>query len=229
MACVALDDRLLSEFYAFKHGQLHDVATLEKLLHLYKPPHITNVDQLKRIGIEDRGLRQSLAASNLINQSVEELASLTTYKLLLSTTSTTFPHVNIYNDSLGNHYTITCKPGDPRTKAHNQIRALMADAKDILIYDRFMKEQWDSTKKIFTLVPKKPLTLIFANSLDQDHKKQVKTICPNWKVKEDRLNTYVNHHDRYILIDRKMEIILTSGIDYLFDITKESHIIFHTI
>ena len=30
-----------------------------------------------------------------------------------------------------------------------------------------------------------------------------------------------NTHDRYIMIDNNIEIILTSGIDYLFDTSKD--------
>jgi hypothetical protein len=48
-----------------------------------------------------------------------------------------------------------------------------------------------------------------------------KNICKDWIIKEDRRNTYKNYHDRYLLIDNQIEIILTSGFDYLFDENKE--------
>jgi hypothetical protein len=69
-----LEDGLYGEFHAFKHGEPHDSRLLEKLLHLYKPPHITNVDQLNRLQIDDAPLKSQLARSGLISQSIEELA-----------------------------------------------------------------------------------------------------------------------------------------------------------
>lgn len=32
---------------------------------------------------------------------------------------------------------------------------------------------------------------------------------------------YIKNHDRYIIIDDKLEIILSSGVDYLFDTGKD--------
>ena len=34
-------------------------------------------------------------------------------------------------------------------------------------------------------------------------------------------NNFLNLHDRYLIIDNKIEIILTSGFDYLFDNSKD--------
>jgi hypothetical protein len=43
----------------------------------------------------------------------------------------------------------------------------------------------------------------------------------NWTVKTNTSPRYQNAHDRYLLIDGKMEVVITSGVDYLFDTDKE--------
>lgn len=47
--------------------------------------------------------------------------------------------------------------------------------------------------------------------------------------KQARGALYRHHHDRYLLIDRQMEIVVTSGIDYLFDNDKECTLIFRPL
>ena len=74
---LVLSDVLYKEFYAFKHGQSHDTFVLEKLLHLYKPPLLTNVEQLRRVGIEDVSLLAGLASAGFVDQSLSDLCSKT--------------------------------------------------------------------------------------------------------------------------------------------------------
>ncbi|MDM8567468.1 hypothetical protein QUF74_17700, partial [Candidatus Halobeggiatoa sp. HSG11] len=50
---------------------------------------------------------------------------------------------------------------------------------------------------------------------------ELKEKYEDWKIQEDTKRTYDNYHDRYLLIDSQIEIILTSGFDYLFDKNKE--------
>jgi hypothetical protein len=223
---VALEDDLLGVLHAFKHGREYDAHLAEKLLHLYKPPHITNVSQLERLGIEEAPLKSQLAGAGFVSQSIEELAAKTLYKIVLSSRSSRFPYVNIQGDQLGNHYTITCKPGDPRTKALAHLKALLEDAKHVLLCDRHLATNWATCKTLFEFFPRSALSIDFAYPLEQSHKTALKKGCADWKLKQDRSQVYRNLHDRYLLIDRRLEIIITSGIDYLFDNTKECTLIF---
>jgi len=54
---------------------------------------------------------------------------------------------------------------------------------------------------------------------------ELKKICEDWNIKENLdgeiNNSYNELHDRYIIVDRKIQIILTSGIDYLIDTSKD--------
>jgi len=125
---IALEDSLCGAWHAFKRGQTVDNRKIENLLRMYKPPHITNTQQLQRLDIIDAPLMMQLAQAGLQTQTVPELAVLTRYKIVLSETSTTFPHINIYGDALGNHYAMTCQMGQQRHKALAHLSALLANA-----------------------------------------------------------------------------------------------------
>lgn len=227
---IALSDSLYKQFHAFKHAEDCDQDIIQKMLYLYKPPHITNVAQLKRAGIEDNPLLSLLAQSELVNQSVEELAARTVYKVLLDEERKDFPYVNINEDSVQNNYSLTFLPKQDRGKAQEYVQALLRDANQILISDRYFKDNWRITRKFFSeLVPRNRLSIFYA----YDHLKgvvsDIKRICSHWTVKQDRLNTYRNHHDRYVRIDGTIEIIFTSGIDYLFDDSKECTLVIRKV
>ncbi|MBC2693794.1 MAG: hypothetical protein HF982_00635 [Desulfobacteraceae bacterium] len=220
--CIALSDLLCRELNAFKHNQGFDVATVEKMLHLYKPPHITNVAQLKRIGISNSPLEAQLAKAGLIEQTIEELAMKTLYKIVLDSENREFPYVNINNDPVQNNYAILCAPGQDRDKAQDHVRALLENAKSVLIFDKYIAANWKSTRRLFDeLMPQKSLSIFYADNHLQSVAGDIKKICRQWTIKPDRNKTYADHHDRYIRIDQKIEIVLTSGIDYLFDDAKE--------
>lgn len=223
---VCLEDNLLGLLYAFKHGRGHDPLLAERLLHLYKPPHITNVSQLERLGIEEAPLKAQLAGSGLITQSIEELARKTLFKIILSSQKGDFPYVNVQGDPLQNHYTITCKPGESRVKALAHLRALLEGAKNVVVCDRHLKTNWEAARKLFGLFPRKSVAIDFAHPLKQSQNTALKKICSTWKLKQDRTQAYRDLHDRYLLIDRAMEVVITSGVDYLFDDSKECTLIF---
>lgn len=222
---VALEDDLLRQWHAFKHAQPHDPHVLERLLPLYRPPHITCTGQLQRIGVQDQALLRQLASVGLINQSVEDLAAETGYKLALAWTRNIYPYVCIQGDSITSEYIVTIQPGGSREKAHALLRALTLNARNILIHDRHLQRTWRDARAFFDLLPKKPLSLSFSPSLDQSSLTQLKKECPEWRLQPDKKRTYPSHHDRYLRIDDTTEVVVTSGLDYLFDTTKECTLI----
>ena len=84
---LVLSDELLTVYFDFKQDNVSDNRLLEKFLGYFHPPHLTNVDQLTRIGIADTSILQQLAAQNLITQTLEELVEQTRYKFILNTES----------------------------------------------------------------------------------------------------------------------------------------------
>jgi len=222
---IALDDNLFQHFYNFKHGNLYDKAIIERLLSLYKPCHITNVHQLQRLGIDDRPLLMQLTQTGLVSQTLEELTALTFYKILLSDKGTDFPIVNIFNKNLQNNYMITCQPGQDRANVADYLCSLFKGARNVMICDQYLGRNWSSSKKIFSLFPKKTLSIFFVHEIEQQQKTELKNMCGSWRIKKNIEFSYQNLHDRYLLIDKAMEIIITSGIDYLFDKSKECTVI----
>lgn len=236
---VALDGSLYQAFHEFKHGRSADSLLLERLLHVYKPPHITNIAQLRRLGIDNAALQKQLAATRLVDQDVDELAAMTRFKVLLTAAdieTTTRPtdgagslRVNIFSDQLENNYTLTCKPGQPRTQALHHLRNLLRDARTVLVCDMYFNQNWQWTRQLFDLFPKRPLSLFLAHRLEQERISELKACCELWKIRTDTRKTYHNHHDRYLRINDQMEIVLTSGIAYLFNESRECTMIWRWI
>jgi hypothetical protein len=69
-------------------------------------------------------------------------------------------------------------------------------------------------------LPKKPLKLTFiSRNLQQIHLSEIKQIYSNWNMPPN--NNSKDSHDRYLIIDNKIEIILSSGFSYLFATDKD--------
>lgn len=218
---LVLSDELLSIYFDFKQDNISDNRLLEKFLSYFHPPHLTNVDQLTRIGITDPSILQQLAAQSLTTQTLEELVEQTCYKLILNTENSDYPYVNINNDSVEKNFSMTFRVGERRDKAIHLITALCADANFILIFDRYFCHNWNDTENFFDrIVPKKRLTILHDGHLN-NKSTEIKRIFNNWTVKPDRHHTFANSHDRYLLIDGKIEIILSSGFQYLFASDKD--------
>ena len=219
---IVLSDDLLKEYYQFKHNGSYDNESIQNLFNYYKSPHITNVAQLQRIGIANSALFSQLLQSNLTHQTLLGLCDKTIFKVILNQESSYYPYVNIFGDVIENNYTSTYK-NTSRIKAQEHIKSLLKDATNIFIYDKHFENNWNQTKKFFEeLVPKKRLTLFYKEYHLQNKKSEIKKICEEWTIREDRFHhQHKNLHDRYLIIDNKIEIILTSGFDYLFDESKD--------
>lgn len=224
---LAMDDQMLKVFHDFKRGAVGETstATLQNLLRLYHPPHITSAAQLMRVGVEDPAALQQLASVGLTKQTAEELAGKTRYKILLSEDQTTYPNVSVQSDHVSSQFVMSFKAGEHRGKAHNWLTALLADATSITVVDGYLCDSQTgalkpSGKQFFGLLPRKPLS-IFLSRAQQKTISDIKKICCDWSVKKDTSAAYRNVHDRYLRIDGEMEVVITSGIDYLFDTDKE--------
>ncbi|MBE0508371.1 MAG: hypothetical protein IBX50_16910 [Marinospirillum sp.] len=224
---LAMENGLLKVFYDFKQGLVQETSTavIQNLLRMYQPPHITSVAQLKAVGVDDPALFQQLATMQYINQTAEELAPLTRYKLVLSEASAVYPAVKLGSDVVSQELVMTLKPGDDRTKAHAWLKALLDNARTITLVDRYLcVEQTGrlkaSSRQFLQLLPKRSLSIFFS-AYTTALASEVKQICHQWKVKQDSSPRYTSVHDRYLLIDGELEVVVTSGIEYLFDTSKE--------
>ena len=206
---LVLSDALYQEFHAFKHGQSHDALVVEKLLHLYKPPLLTNVKQLRRVGIEDISLMAALVSAGFVDQSLPDLCCKTFYKLILDNKLSDYPFVDINGDSIRSNYTVTHKPGEKRTKTHSYLLALLAEASWVVIHDPYIVNNWVMTKLFFQkLFPRKSLSIHCTTKLPGPKIKEIKAICQQWKMpsQEKIKQQFRGLHDRYLVIDGQIEI-----------------------
>ncbi len=190
---------------------------------------MTNVEQLCRVGIEDVSLRAGLASAGFVCESLSDLCSKTFYKLILNNDRSDYPFVDINGDSIRNNYTLTLSPGEKRTKIHGYLLALLAEASWVVIHDPYIVDNWETTKLFFqNLFPRKPLSIHCTTNIPGAKIKEIKAICQQWKMpsQEAIQRSFRRLHDRYLIIDGQVEIILTSGIDYLFRDEKECTINF---
>lgn len=219
---LVLDDDLLLDYYQFKSGNVVDTNRTTRLLNFYKP-HLTNVSQLIRINKGDDALKQQLAQAGYTSQTIQDLANLTKLKLILSSTDNLYPYVNVMGgDDLDINFTGTFKNA-PRQKAMDHIKSLCAQANSILIYDKYLiNKPPQLLNNLFGLFPVKKYSLIYQrDQLSQATISAWKSINPNATIKEDTQGHYRDFHDRYLVIDNKIEIILSSGFDNLLSGTND--------
>lgn len=212
-----LSDQLQEEYCNFKEGKVYDRSLIENLLHYYKPSILTNTSQLKRIGRSmSPQLETTLRKSGFTTQSLKDLAQNTVYKIILCTDKDSYPYVNINGDKIENNLTACFFKRESRLKAIEHITALCRKAKRICVCDKYSFQNNDNIELLKDILPLKDLTIVYDSQymtidLLQKH-------CEKWTFSDRTLSEY---HDRYLVIDDKLEIILTSGFDYLVKTEKE--------
>ena len=172
-----------------------------------------------------------------ISQSSEELCKSTVYKIILNTEKSDYPYVNINKDSLERNFSFTFKKNEARNKVVNFLNGLCGDAMQVWIFDKYLEDEWRESQEFFKkILPQRKLKINLctynrkdSTNLSSDKKKQLKTICNKWTIKEDNITYDSKSHDRYLLIQkvggRKMEINFSSGFAALFDINSDISIL----
>lgn len=218
---LVIDDDLLIQYLDFIAGKKEKDATIGALLYHYRHDHLTNYAQLERIGrVISPQLKVQLLHRPEKKDGLVELAARTKFKVILSQREQSdYPYLNIYSDVFDNAFTAVFKRHEPRNKAYEHLKSLCAKAKIIYVYDaHFSKQGVENVQILERILPKKKIKIIYS----EDHIKepeltQLRTICSDWDFEARDLWT---HHDRYIIIDDKIEVILTSGF-YHFSVTTK--------
>jgi hypothetical protein len=224
---LVLSDELQKVYLDFKEGKDFDRNIVQRLLHYFKGNIITNTAQMKRINkILPPAVEQQLRGAGYTNQPLEDLAKKTVYRIILSTNNNTFPYVNINEDVIENNLMGCFMRGVRRDKAISHIQALCEKAKQVCIYDKYLVRRGDermnekNLNSVAALLPHKNLFIAYADShLFESDVSFLKNKCPKWTF--EKRNNIPDHHDRYLIIDDKIEIILTSGFSYLSETSKE--------
>ena len=226
---IALSDDLIKEFLAFK-GNNFDKEVIAKL---FKYLHPFKIGEYQESLFTEGLLKQFVVANpDLVSLSKVEnevdLIKSTKFKIMLTTDRNTYPHINILGDEIDVNFNAFYKARDDRKKAIEHIKALLEDANNIEIIDKYLfkpipnSTQWAENLEILKkILPRKNINIKFIsnnNEIKQEHKTQIKSCYAQWNPTYPRIS--VNIHDRYIKTD-KVTILLSSGIDYLHDISKD--------
>ena len=227
---MVLDHRLFVEYDKFKKGESYNKPLVNKILSYYHNDFLTNVGQYDHNGIQiTRSYRSALATSGLKNQSLVELAALTTYKIILTDEQTNYPFVNIdegrFNPSISTFY-----EGDAeRVAAKDYLRNLCQGArKSILLYDLYINSAHDLDGLLKYIIPNAQIQFIFSfDKIDEAHRVELQRTHPRLSFKD--LGAVPRHHDRYLIIDDSIEVVLTSGFEYLQNQKKEISLVIRSI
>lgn len=215
---IVIDDDLFREYHKFQKGEKFDQKKIKQLLHYYKKSLISNIKQYEDNGIElSPNLKSQMAHSGLRKQSLEELAeNCTLYKIILSSTKNTFPYVNIMDEKqrLENNYSASFDMAEPRELAIKHLASICLHAKKIVLYDKYFSSKETNIDLINKILPKKKLEIIY-NDINENHIKLMQQNCSQWSFTKNPRMT--NRHDRYLIVNDQLEIILTSGFDHLND------------
>ena len=218
---IVIDDDLFQEYHKFQKGEEFDQKKVKQLLHYYKRCIVTNIKQYEDNNVElPVNLKAQMAHSGLRRQSLEDLAeNCTLYKIILSSTKDTFPYVNIMDDKqrLENNYSASFDMAEPRELAIKHLIAICLHAKKITLYDKYFSSKKNNNRNIDLIkkiLPQKNLEITY-NDIDNEHIELMTQHCGQWNfIKNPQM---VKRHDRYLIVDDKLEIILTSGFDHLND------------
>lgn len=249
MSKIVLSDELFVSYKTF-----HTLATpttqqrkrYQRVLSNFVHPFKTNIEQLKRckgeLGDEVyKRLAPPLIASSKKGQSLQELAKETTYQFILtdSDTEVDLPYVNVKTQNVKQLYTTTCLAGESRQELIKHIEELCSKAKKILICDNYFAENWGRTQALFqSVLPRKKLTvefvetnpaLVCALNSSKINDTEIQKIFGDWNTVQSTDGNYSNRHDRYLKIDNKLEVMLSSGFAYLWNNSKEITCVFKEI
>lgn len=227
---MVLDHNLFVEYCKYQRNEAHDRSLINKIMTYYHNGFLTNVGQYAHNGVQiERSLRSSLTRNGLTTQSLEELAVLTTYKIILTDKQTRFPFVNIDERRFTPAITTFYKGDEERAAAADYLKNLCKGAKkSILLYDKFIKSADNLADLLRYIIPNKQIQLIVPfNKVDDDCRKAMKVTHD--KLSFVDLGAVPQHHDRYLIVDEGIEVVLTSGFEYLQNQRKEISLVIRPV
>jgi len=223
----ALEDDLFLHYHWFMHpgtGE-YDKDLVKQLLSYHIYPFIYNIAQAKRTGLKlSYQIQNQLHHKTYRDHDLETLADETEFKCILSSSKCDFPYINIYDDKIKTTLGGTFFHTENREKAKRHINKLCRKARNITIFDKYLTEE--DARNLCQLFPKeRNLTIHIHNKNIEDKgvpvygyqaiAKIFNNADKQWEVEGQEL--LVNsHHDRYIVIDDSLAIVLTSGVANLF-------------
>lgn len=231
---VVLDNSLYKELHNFRNKGEAFNQNLISRIHRYAGDEIlTNIKQIEDCDLKiNAEFKKQLLQKGNKSATLEELAKATVFKLILTEdeSKTRFPYVNINDDLIQPVLGGFFKSRVSRDKGISHMKALCSKGREFIIYDSYLsikgKEQAIASILNEILPSGRKITIIYqakAGNKEAHFSEELKSamngnVDKNYTF-EDKL--LPEHHDRYIIIDGKLEIIITSGFDYLQNLSKE--------
>jgi hypothetical protein len=225
---IALSDDLIEEFLAYKGNSFNQdvIAKLFKYLHPFKigkyQQHLFQPEILKQLVANPVFVHSSSASTEI------DLIKDTRFKIMLTKDRNVYPYINILGDEIDINFNALYKANEDRSKAIAHIKDLLENATYIEIIDKYLfkpipnSTQWAENLKILKeILPHKRINIKFISdnsAIKSAHKTQIKSCYTQWNLTYPRISGSI--HDRYIKTD-KVTILLSSGIDYLHDTSKD--------
>lgn len=234
-----LEDNLFLEYNKFmnpkQYNEEYDKDIIKKLLSYCIYPFLYNKRQVERLHIDiPINLKSRLYYASNKNKELTTLVDDTVFKCILSIEKNEFPYININSDKIRTSITGTFFSSENRNKAIDHIAKLCKDAKTITLHDKYMTV--DDIHQLCELFPTKKNLTIQIHSQDisdggaykfSDIYSELCKHCKDWTIEPKELSVY-SHHDRYMIIDDNLAIILTSGYHNLFSGQKDiTYIVTH--
>ena len=198
---------------------------------------LTNLAQLKRC--KEQHSLPDIIYNDLVNPLIAdedkdltliELSKKTLYKFILTQAEneTNPPYFNLKQLNIARNFTITRRHDQDRDYLKMYFQHLFENAKKILIHDHYFSEE-ENNKQLFQLLPDKHVSILYIENRERKNGEFIKKACDHnekWTLeqcdtKQDEFNRFARSHDRYLLIDAKLEISLTSGFSYIWNENKE--------
>lgn len=230
------------ELCNFKNNKSCNTRIVEKILHYYKNyPIFTTSALMQKYYYDFPTILKSVLSNtttpriDIDNSSEKDIAKHTIYKVVLCNDENKkdiFPYIYIGGDKVENNFTATFSKIDPRDKVKEHLKALICNAKEISIYDRYMldngnKESFQQFCNEILSINKLGIKIIYIHSNNDKCKEMgeyLKEKHPNleWIAQHPTQEQQKNYaHDRYLIIDNKIEVIFTSGIHHLMNDNKD--------
>lgn len=221
---VVLDDSLFKFYHDFRSTGMVAAADQYKLERLLRYAHVgilCNLRQYEACGINiEANLKSQLAHKGEKSQTVEELAQThkDSYRIILTVDKPDvhkpFPYINIFDEKvdLESCYAGSYDIAQTRDFAIAHIAGLCQKAETLIIYDKYISEKPGNIGLLKKILPHRRLTVRHRH-LKKNFITELQAEHATWTFQEDK--SLEDRHDRYLVIDNRLEIILTSGFDNL--------------
>lgn len=235
---LVLSDRLLELYFKIQVNKVifnDDLKTLKKFLK-YNRPFITNKSQLDRLLADkkvlqsqfDRLYPQVSKLQSLNSLSLEDLSKHTNLGVILTDDQdeTTLPYFNINKqDQLDIQYTLSLKAQDNRSYLKNYLKHVFLNANEVAFYDKYIEDKSELDEFLELFPKEKRLKVLYPDDFKEQTRVKIQKISNQWSVVKNKVHSN-KLHDRYIRIDSKIEIMLSSGIEFIFNVNKDLTCVF---